>query len=73
MLLVAIPILITILPEMRSGSNNRLSTPYIGQVHLEATSDDATAVKALSATDADANRNIEERLRMLTIVQVQHA
>ncbi len=30
-------------------------------------------MRALSATDADANRNIEERLRMLTVVQVPHA
>ena len=44
--------------------------PGVVQGHLEATSDDATAVRALSATDAEANRSIEDRLRMLTVVQV---
>ena len=41
------------------------------QSHLEATADDATAVKALSARDEEANRRIESRLHNLSAVQAR--
>ena len=46
-------------------------TSASAQSHLEATADDATAVKALSATDAEADRRIESRLHNLSVVQVR--
>ncbi len=49
---------------------DRLLTSALAQSHLEATADDATAVKALSATDEEATRRIESRLQNLSAVQV---
>lgn len=45
------------------------ANPVATQDHLSATSETATAVKALSATDAEATHSIEDRMQKLANLQ----